>query len=57
MPAAAEIADFGLEARDPRGDLAADLAHPVDADAAARMPCCGRIIGDGFAAAQSPLRT
>ena len=35
MPAAAEIADLGLERRDARGDLAADLAHAVDADAAA----------------------
>ena len=33
--AAAEIADLGLEAGDARGDLAADLAHAVDADLAA----------------------
>jgi hypothetical protein len=34
-PAAAEIADLGLECRNPAGDLAADLAHAIDADAAA----------------------
>ena len=51
MLAAAEIADLGLEGRDARGDLAADLAHAIDADAAAgiarlrahqRRRLCGR---------------
>ena len=35
VPAAAEIADLGLEGGDARRDLAADLAHAVDADPAA----------------------
>ena len=35
MLAAAEIADLGLEGGDARRDLAADLAHAVDADFAA----------------------
>src|SRR6185437_2075941 len=37
--AAAEIADLGLEGRAARSDLAADLAHAIDADLPAGHAC------------------